>query len=253
MLHNCARSTGPAPGGGFEGDIILQTDFRGVANIGQATRWTSGQVPYDWSAVTGSYHTQLKHPKTNISIIYCCFHPFIDKKDRDSIKAAMDQIVRDTSVNNKACVGFRPKTAADKNFITIRYGTGCSAANWSGSKFVTLQKNGCFSKGTIMHELIHVLGFWHEHTSPDRDAYVSINYGNIAASNTHNFNKRTTGQTENLGLGYDYSSLMHYGSTAFSTNGKPTIVVKKAGATIGQRGGLSATDVKKIRKYYGCK
>jgi hypothetical protein len=43
---------------------------------------------------------------------------------------------------------------------------------------------------------------------------------------------------------------MHYGRTAFSRNGQPTIVPLTAGATIGQRTGLSATDIATIRAMY---
>ena len=32
---------------------------------------------------------------------------------------------------------------------------------------------------TPVHELVHTLGFVHEHTRPDRDDFISINYDNI--------------------------------------------------------------------------
>lgn len=37
----------------------------------------------------------------------------------------------------------------------------------------------CLSQGEIVHEVMHVLGFSHEHTRPDRDRYVTIMWNNI--------------------------------------------------------------------------
>ena len=38
---------------------------------------------------------------------------------------------------------------------------------------------GCFSSNTIQHELLHVLGFFHEESRPDRDDYLQINLDNV--------------------------------------------------------------------------
>jgi len=37
----------------------------------------------------------------------------------------------------------------------------------------------CLNTGTIFHELLHTLGFWHEHTRPDRDKYINVLWHNI--------------------------------------------------------------------------
>ncbi len=69
----------------------------------------------------------------------------------------------------------------------------------------------------------------------------------------HNFNKYAWGSTVvNQGSAYDYSSIMHYETTAFSMNGRPTMVPRQAGVTIGNAQKLSGLDIAEVRHYYGC-
>ena len=41
---------------------------------------------------------------------------------------------------------------------------------------------GCLRKGTPIHEMMHVLGFFHEMARPDRDDNVDIHWENIKES-----------------------------------------------------------------------
>ena len=72
---------------------------------------------------------------------------------------------------------------------------------------------------TPVHELFHTLGFVHEHTRPDRDDFISINFENIVSSEEKNFEKRTHGTSDFFEKGsvsskntpYDVQSILHYG------------------------------------------
>lgn len=48
----------------------------------------------------------------------------------------------------------------------------------NGGQAISIGKN-CDKFGIIVHELGHVVGFWHEHTRPDRDKHVNIIRENI--------------------------------------------------------------------------
>ena len=65
----------------------------------------------------------------------------------------------------------------------------------------------------MVHEIGHVVGFYHEQTRPDRDEYVEIKWENIHASQWHNLD---IVPSDTLGFTYDYESIMHYASDALS-------------------------------------
>lgn len=56
-----------------------------------------------------------------------------------------------------------------------------------------------------------------------------------------------------FGTKYDYDSVTHYPSKAFSKDGKPTIISKKQeGNQMGQRDHLSVGDIMRINRMYNC-
>lgn len=53
-----------------------------------------------------------------------------------------------------------------------------------GAQAISIGKN-CDKFGIVVHELGHVVGFWHEHTRPDRDKHVQIIRDNIMHGNSY--------------------------------------------------------------------
>uniref|UniRef100_A0A914M968 Metalloendopeptidase n=2 Tax=Meloidogyne TaxID=189290 RepID=A0A914M968_MELIC len=105
--------------------------------------------------------------------------------------------------------------------------------------------------GIALHETLHALGFQHEQLRFDRDQFITIQWENV---NPQQF------LFISYGLRYDYGSIMHYSDTiAAQSPGKKTMTAKLApflnDPIMGQRKGLSASDIEALNKMYcmpGC-
>jgi len=156
-----------------------------------------------------------------------------------------------TSLGEKSkVIKFVPRTN-QSNYIEVISSDGCwSVLGRSGGKQnLSLNRDGCLSTRTIQHEFMHAIGIWHEQSRPDRDQFVTINWQNIQDGKDDNFEKRTDSST--LGNAYDYNSVMHYSTKAFSKNGQDTITAKN-GNTIDRRREADGNDIIDIRLMYQC-
>ncbi|XP_014887277.1 zinc metalloproteinase nas-14 [Poecilia latipinna] len=168
--------------------------------------------------------------------------PDINDKKED-IMAAM------AMVSEHTCITFHRRNSTELDYVLFRPGKGCASnvGFFGGRQFVYVAPS-C-SVGNIAHEILHTLGFEHEHTRLDRDGFIEIIKSNIIKGMEENF-KKLAGKT--FDIPYDYSSILHYGRTFFSSNGKPTIIPKKDIKDMGQRSRLTDTDRKKITLLYNC-
>ena len=104
--------------------------------------------------------------------------------------------------------------------------------------------------GTILHEMGHVVGLWHEQSRPDRDTYVSVNYDNLIKGSISNFNQ-IYDNAQTSGTLFDYGSIMEYPAFSFSRNGGPAIESIPAGIPLSNLTGYTATDIDGIERLYG--
>lgn len=142
--------------------------------------------------------------------------------------------------------------------LIIFYFSCCSfvGKRGNGGQAISIGKN-CDKFGIVVHELGHVVGFWHEHTRPDRENHVVIERANIMIGQEYNFNKLTGEDVNSLGLPYDYDSIMHYARNTFSKGTYldtilPVEMKGKKRPEIGQRLRLSEGDIAQANLLYKC-
>ncbi|VDP38835.1 unnamed protein product [Heligmosomoides polygyrus] len=102
-----------------------------------------------------------------------------------TITAAMQSIAENT------CIRFKAR-GNEPDYVEIQNikGKGCSAfvGHSPGSNPVMLENNSeatCLRHDLVIHELLHVIGLWHEHQRIDRDKYIQVIYSNIAPGEQH--------------------------------------------------------------------
>lgn len=165
------------------------------------------------------------------------------------IRNAMDAIESET------CIRFKPRKSAT-DFINIFSGRYCKSnlGRTGGAQELSLNWKKCLREGIVIHELLHALGFIHMHNRPNRDKYVKILWKNINPSFFKEFDRVNPHMFNYYGTSYDYQSIMHYSTIAFTKNGGQTIIPKDENfiGEIGHKTELSEGDIRRINTKYNC-
>ncbi|MFT5044913.1 MAG: hypothetical protein ACI8UP_001883 [Porticoccaceae bacterium] len=215
----------------FEGDIVLgkvnkngalpmKLVPRGLGRSDAFGRWPDGIVPYF-----------VPENSTNIQ--------------RSRVVEAI------AHWTEKASITFVERTPDNQelysNFIRFESTQSCASyVGMQGGEQPVLISDAC-SVGSIIHEIGHALGLFHEHTRPDRENFAQVDWNQVVAGKEINFEILQAG-VQNYGP-YDYGSIMHYGEYFFSATGEPTIIVPD-GVAIGQRQALSSLDIEAVNNMY---
>ncbi|EYC10984.1 hypothetical protein Y032_0053g2408 [Ancylostoma ceylanicum] len=129
---------------------------------------------------------------------------------------AMDQIDRNT------CIRFRPRRNEHDYIYIKNERNGCysaGAGRGGGQQILGLQSDRfgrCTDVKTLIHEMIHAIGFVHEHNRYDRDNHVKIHLENVRAKYEPQFHKASFYQSHTYDVPYDYHSIMHYEKDSFA-------------------------------------
>ncbi|CAG5136451.1 unnamed protein product [Candidula unifasciata] len=74
------------------------------------------------------------------------------------------------------CLRFRPRKQQDQNYVTFEHHESkCQAVIGMSHAGQTIGlAYYCFNSHTILHEIGHAIGFYHEQSRPDRDQYITV-------------------------------------------------------------------------------
>jgi hypothetical protein len=116
-----------------------------------------------------------------------------------------------------------------------------------GEQYIYLNASVC-KFGNILHEIMHTLGFIHEHSREDRDHFVTVHWENIEPALQYNFQKMTSDLSG--AETFDFDSVLLYGSDSFSIANSPSMTKLDGQLFKANRAGLSPEDIKKINHLY---
>jgi uncharacterized protein (TIGR03437 family) len=202
----------------YQGDMLLGPESA-VTNI-PARLWTNNTVPY-------------------------VIDPDIPNPDR--IMGAIAWYNANTPVTYQA----RGSQANFVHYVRSTVGNGVchsSVGMLGGEQFIRVEDT-C-TQGTLIHEMTHTTGFYHEQDRQDRNQNATVLYENIDKSQFGEFGDPGSAGEQDMG-GYDYASHMHYGAFSFSRDGSVTIESVPAGIPFDSYTVLSPGDLDTLFRMYG--
>ncbi|MGN7392804.1 M12 family metallopeptidase, partial [Peribacillus frigoritolerans] len=163
--------------------------------------------------------------------------------------------------NNTIIQLVRRKNEADYLYFTLDLVDCESFVGRKGNKqtiLCALTSSAGFGMGSVVHEIGHAVGLFHEHIRLDRDKHVNIEFNNIKNDKHHNFDhpKDESGKLiPSIDFDkYDFLSVMHYpAKSGFAIDpSKDTITCKTSPcpASMGHGPGLSPTDIRAVEAIY---
>ncbi|MCL8535440.1 M12 family metallopeptidase [Chryseobacterium gallinarum] len=206
----------------FQGDIVLTDEqLDGSQKKGGASYslWPSGNIYYTIASNMGSIN-------------------------RDKIINAINQY---NSYTNTKWIA----RTNQSNYVQFIFGSQTGSDGWAHIGYrggvQTISLDQYISVGSVIHEMGHTVGLYHEHTRQDRDQYVRILWDNIQSGQSYNFDKYTSG----VDIGpFNINSVMMYWPTSYSRNGQPTITRANGSSFTYTRTGFTTGDINTINAMY---
>ncbi|XP_064632683.1 zinc metalloproteinase dpy-31-like [Lineus longissimus] len=168
----------------------------------------------------------------------------ISTTGQDVILSAMKHWSKET------CIRFEQydKAKHGKDFLSIKANNWCEAqlGCLGGEQHVFVNAK-CLTRGIMIHELGHTVGFIHEHNRPDRDEHVIIQWEKIKVK-PEDYIKKSNMLINTFGVPYDFRSIMQYRAIGDELLAKDP----RKQHLMGQRKELSFRDKKLANLMYKC-
>lgn len=193
-------------------------------------------------------------------------HCDMEDHEVSRVALAMKEIQDKTSIRFK-----RYRSSEDDNYVIFNakadggfngrfFSSGAGRLSRPGWQSVNIESFWFFgatvTKGVVIHEIMHALGWLHTQSRPDRNNYVTIHPENIISGKEGQFKSYNSPVYEQVQKcrPYDYESIMHYSQFTFSKMElfSPTITTKDSSkqGVIGTRDDMSSQDVEELQEYY---
>lgn len=218
----------------FEGDIYVDDrNIQLIEELGTRSAFRT-QANYYWP----------------MRVVYYKYHSSFGSTYQYYAEAVMNDL-------SSICgISFEPASQNTTNYILFKYsssGNSSPVGMLGGEQIINI--HDCYPD-VMAHEIMHSLGFFHEHSRTDRNSYIEVMYDNIRPDYTYAFNQYVNNGYQGTDFGpFDYSSIMLYSSYITDLNIvysalTPTLL-KRDGSTIQSNYTLSTGDVDGLKSIYG--
>ncbi|MCB0405622.1 MAG: M12 family metallopeptidase [Bdellovibrionales bacterium] len=173
----------------------------------------------------------------------------IDEKlpDPTRVREALDQLESQTALK------FIPFSGQEDALVFVRGNEHCYSYLGRIGGHQPVQLADSCTTPAILHEVMHALGFIHEHSRIDRDEYVKINWENIDPKFRMQFETVPEILMDPIkGTPFDYASIMLYPPNAFAKDKAKVTIESTTGTPLNPADArLSNQDVERIARLYG--